>query len=121
MNREIKFRVWNNYKKEMSPCFEIEHLPARYKKVVENQPGSAFLQYTGLRDKSGHEIYESDLIVNGSRNGKRPHKVEFLDGKFVGIYGKLCYDLYCELHEIEIVGNVSENPELLEKMEAVDE
>jgi uncharacterized phage protein (TIGR01671 family) len=109
--REIKFRAWFPEREDSEPFMKYFGLfdlagRIRYDGII--------MQYAGLKDKSGREIYEFDLIVNDSRNSKKPHKVEFLDGKFMGIYGRLCYDLYCELHEIEIIGNLYENPELLE-------
>jgi hypothetical protein len=71
-------------------------------------------QYTGLKDKNGKEIYESDL-VNGFIGD-----LEVINGKVVFDAGAFSVDvgnyLPClyEFQGIEIIGNIYENPELME-------
>ncbi|MCK1999962.1 YopX family protein [[Brevibacterium] frigoritolerans] len=75
-------------------------------------------QYTGLKDKNGKRIYEGD-ILNDQED--KPLYIEFSEEKaafcFVDVfdpYGKEYYtvrDLHYE--DLEIVGNIFENPELL--------
>lgn len=77
-------------------------------------------QYTGLKDKNGHEIYENDIV--NVREGGHPFVndwkgiVKMIDGcylieNFEGTNGEFLYD---EIREIEIIGNIYENKELLE-------
>lgn len=82
-------------------------------------------QFTGLHDKNGKEIYEGDIL----QDEFCVYKVVFEDGCFVGIVEKLlkpcgtqkglCYTLNDILNLIsddtEIIGNIYENPELLER------
>ena len=72
-------------------------------------------QFTGLLDKNGKEIYEGDLIINYSRNGKEQHPIKVSEklGAWIGFYKGLEYLIAQELFEIEIIGNIYETPELI--------
>ncbi|WP_342505661.1 YopX family protein [Sporosarcina sp. FSL K6-2383] len=73
-----------------------------------------FMQYTGLKDKDGREIYEDDIV-------------EFGAGPYQVVYEKGCHYVHTPhdsefLHVIkesyiEIIGNIHSNPELLEVAE----
>ena len=82
---------------------------------VSNSKALVVMQYTGLKDKNGKEIYEGDLVTNQSRNNKQPHPVIFKQGKFIAFYQNLAYDFAPEIdiEQIEIIGNIYENPELV--------
>jgi len=81
-------------------------------------------QYTGLKDKNGKEIYEGDIIYFGygipGRAVNAP--VEFIGGAFYAITKGhnpdkcLVGELEEYVGEIEIIGNIYENPELLDQV-----
>ncbi len=130
--REIKFRVWN-----------ISDVTGKqmYPDVPSNFPignGGALMQYTGLHDKNGKEIYEGDIVMvcwhisgHNELNG-RMAKVQWARAEngdcevremfqyFVfdmvepsrGYYGEYINPFY---YTVEVVGNIYENKELLTK------
>lgn len=69
-------------------------------------------QYTGLKDANGNDIYENDLVLLDQDD--QPYQVIFNEGKFEIVGGGIIYDLGEEFMDCEIVGNVRDNPELLE-------
>lgn len=140
--REVKFRAWDKRTKQMfdhEDFLEEGRLLVRMAvKLAQGEPDVAnakggimlhtddknmeHMQYTGLKDKNGKEIYEGD--IQEFKNGYRA-AVEFKHGMF-GINPVIKYDResFIELniytHSIEegnalnIIGNIYENPEHLE-------
>ena len=72
MNREIKFRIWDVENKEMLKVQELDFEPTFYGGRIAIRPDQyndyfdtedmILMQYTGLKDKNGKEIYEGDII-----------------------------------------------------------
>ncbi len=124
--REIKFRAWDKEAKQM---FQIDyinfHVQERKVYSVEQVGGGELgaqyshsfdkieiMQYTGLKDKNGKEIYEGDIV---SIKGGAPYEVEY-DYEWLGYQPWRSFitdeDMWMS-HNIEIIGNIYENPELL--------
>lgn len=99
--REIKFRAWNNAEKKMYP--EVEDIRERYEIYL--------MQYTGLKDKNGKEIYEGDIV----RSYEKVATIIWLESEG-GFYARTltgeCFK-YAHNSIIEIIGNIYENQELL--------
>lgn len=72
MNREIKFRIWDVENKEMLKVQELDFEPTFYGGRIAIRPDQyndyfdtedmILMQYTGLHDKNGKEIYEGDIL-----------------------------------------------------------
>lgn len=124
--REIKFRAWfkdtgemkevamNNVYKGNTSYLHLSPMPFSDYRAVD------LMQYTGLKDKNGVEVYEGDIIrYNDSLNGPRSKMtVKFEGGSYtLDAYREgWCYELgSCLVEYVEIIGNIYENPELLEE------
>jgi hypothetical protein len=136
MNREIKFRGWNKVGKRMvdlkaltefakDATLSVDGLFLPFSEDIE------LMQFTGLKDKNGGEIYEGDIVHCDS-----PTRVCDLQVKFgcYGFGGHSHHGFFLEIlnsaHEwalrkididrgdYEVIGNIYENPELIEDGES---
>ena len=102
---------------------------SRFWQVVEYDKEAVVMQFTGLHDKNGKEIYEKDIVKHNGHILENPLLISFLDGAFcIGMKGirdnnfesfitirdAMCMatDYNTEL-EIEVIGNIYEKSELL--------
>jgi len=117
MNREIKFRAWICNDDE--GCFMAKwnrHVKKAFGTFLarDGNDTAHLMQYTGLTDKNGREVYEGDIVEDSyvaiSENSS---EVYFQRGAFWVNYGgavKLLANR--DMDQIEVVGNKLENPEL---------
>ena len=126
--REIKFRAWDKHQKEMHQVRDIywtkhhivEDIGIAGEPCCWPAKETQLLQYTGLKDKSGKEIYEGDIM----RGSWEPYPIigviEFQPPSFIMQLPKRkqwseFIIRYKEPQLVEVIGNIYENPELLEK------
>jgi hypothetical protein len=106
MSREIKFRVWDTVDAMHGP-YTLYDLQSQRR--VEFTTDCPVMQYTGLNDKNGKEVYEGDILDHMDAFG--PCVVEYRTTEFVAVDSSgMGYDLCATC---EVIGNIYENHELL--------
>ena len=143
MKREIKFRAWDKGKTEWLLGYEYPSLGGfslfgecmlmgewghilndyilNYEAHGHNEDDLVVMQYTGLKDKNGKEIYEGDICTFLNPYNKETYR------RIVRYCHLLaCFGLYTDMEttyeyesdwlkikDVEVIGNIYENPELL--------
>ena len=130
--RDLKFRAWDKILNDMAPvcridfCGKVDFGPPNVSVQMRNKiiirtsrlEDCILMQYTGLKDKNGKEIYEGDKV-----------RINYAD---TCIYGHVVYDAPSfktnngfalahvptympdsEPHTIEVIGNIHETPDLI--------
>lgn len=123
--REIKFRgrrldneewIYGSYTiaemRDRSICHEIVPFPAG--EVIREVDPATVGQYTGMKDKSGREIYEGDILTDKYES---IGVVEWQNGGFVVNLGDVdifqIADCFDDSYQMWTIGNIHDNPELL--------
>lgn len=123
--REIKFRAWDKEKKRMCRVLSVGTnddgtaalltLWASFGQVDAVGDGYPkrfeLMQYIGLKDKKGKEIYEGDRVIETDEHGNTDSGIiGFRSGAFVIDWGKT-FKFLDDTDSFEITGNIYENPE----------
>ena len=137
--REIKFRAYikKDYNKELiGKTLEISSIHLKKNKVIigysinkSNYGNKSFnyedielMQYTGLKDKNGKEIYEGDIVSFNLKSdsegqpyiiGYIEYQTTFSGYRIMSFEGSFALDY--NIKDIEVIGNIYDNPELLKK------
>ena len=119
MSREIKFRAWDKHRNSMEYINDLYWFEENGIHNF-NDDNYVFMQNTGLKDKNGKEIYDSDIVKVTWGSGK----IVFYEVKYCGSLGyhylrdtknKEDDDIICiyDYSQMDVIGNVFNNPELL--------
>jgi len=121
--KEIKFRAWDNQEQKMFfPSridFDCDGATIMCGKNYCNDDlefdwfgnSKTLMQYTGLKDKNGVEIYEGDIMVYDKLSPSY-YVVKCIDNSFV-LDGNVTFVERLYFKEREVIGNIYENKELL--------
>ena len=128
--RDIKFRIWDTENKEMLKVQELDFEPTFYGGRIAIRPDQyndyfdtedmILMQYTGLKDKNGKEIYEGDIL----RFNEVDTAIVEWNEKYAYFMVRPIQDYYfdsdvlghaIEYNNAEIIGNIYENEDLLKK------
>lgn len=126
---EIKFRIWDEEEHKMERALAVDWFfktaitsanPATNshpRGVSFRDKDEILMQYTGLQDRNGREIYESDIVKFVSRldDSKRIGTVRYWagDAAFLIECEREIFFLFHDALGREVIGNIYENPEIL--------
>lgn len=112
MTRDIKFRAWYEPEHSMLDWGFLQTELNHYDKPFEDTPDYKVMQYTGLTDKNGTDIYEGD-IINPNHEIKTRH-YRYKEVKWAESRYRIGFNIgETNNNECEVIGNIYENPDLL--------
>jgi len=119
--REIRFRAWDKQINVMSNWDYIKDI-WDLKRLESKDRDTIIMQFTGLKDKNSKEIYEGDVVFYDkyilTEKPKKLYIVEW-DNQSCGFLTDV--PRFKSLSQCEVIGNIYENPELLNDQVVVED
>lgn len=130
--REIKFRAWHLSQERMFSAeqmsedqltllttgrfINVSGVSTKLSRIYEHDEMIP-LQYTGLKDKNGKEIYEGDIMDYGLG---RTFYISFVGGSFVATFNERVINTMIPFYNYSAIGNIYETPHLIKIKEKMD-
>ena len=133
MNREIRFRAWDKVKEKIYKVISIDGIDNNELSIEVNRRGHyiflepnqcILMQYTGLKDKNGEEIYEEDIVkvYESAWHNYKTGTLQRVIWRMAGFH--FTEDLkmeengnpFCQWtvgNDLEVIGNIYENYDLI--------
>lgn len=117
--RELKFRAWSSFNAEPDPIMVYFCPPDGSLADLVTSDEWKVMQFTGLKDSDGRDIYEGDIVWAHDRHkdlGSIKGEVKYGDGWYYvddGIKALAFSEIWIGNGFGEVLGNIYENPELL--------
>ena len=126
---DIKFRAWDKLTEPMRYVLCIDWLndlvdlnggiiERKYNNSEEDEV--ILMQYTGLKDNIGKEIYEGDIISFGDNKAVVFYEHAKFKAKYRYYNNCYCYDALSDVlyfKKVEVIGNIYENKELIDEVQ----
>ena len=119
----LKFRAWDTFDEDMVNDIFFSWQDCGYESLNECLADErwSFMQSTGLLDKNGKEIFEGDVVSFSIDDGwdyvvSKNGLIIYWDGCYQILENGIKYRInQCLEEDIEVIGNIYENPELVEE------
>lgn len=123
--RTIKFRAWDIAEKRMITHPSLWTLDLNgglfygNAKMTKNNDVINYpiilMQFTGLTDKNGKEIYEGDIVKDSECSENHVVEIkEYVNADYEDMWTGIGWNLHlCNVENVEVIGNKWENPELM--------
>jgi uncharacterized phage protein (TIGR01671 family) len=120
--REIRFRAWDKFADTpIMVYFDLDMLQERKTLLVDSVVDTDLMQFTGLVDHCGKDIYEGDVVASRTDNhvvfyDEQPayYRTRSLTNGTMQSLSQWINE-QVPVNDLEVIGNICENPELLDK------
>jgi uncharacterized phage protein (TIGR01671 family) len=114
--RPLKLRVWDRTQHRFhygGACHKVRKHQWFFGMPIPHPDDCELMQFTGVIDHNGTEIYEGDVVAYYQNDIRAFSRIIFADGMFRLEHSTVDLQSWVDTSELEVIGNVHANPELL--------